>query len=70
MIHAVRCMVGCMVGCTVRGRAVDGVPGGDARQLVRRERRPLHDVLHERRACDAVSGERDVRAVVGAGQVA
>ena len=48
------------------GRAGDGVPGGDARQLVRRERRPLLDVLHERGACDVASGERDVRAVVGA----
>ena len=49
------------------GRAGDGVPGGDARQLVRRERRPLLDVLEERGACDAASGERGLRAVVGAG---
>ena len=46
------------------GRAVDGVPGGDARQLVRRERRPLFDVLQERGACAAVAAERAKTAFV------
>ena len=47
-------------------RTVSLVPGADARELVRRQRHALLDMLEERLERDIVRAERRRRAVVGA----